>query len=75
MSKSLRALGEQSRAKLFLAAYFWNDDESCISFTRNQGYGIIQPNGKDLTVKVMAVGMYIQIFKKNYICSELITQS
>jgi hypothetical protein len=57
MSKSLQALGKQSRAKLFLAAYFWRDDETCISFTRSQGYGIIQPNGKDLTVEVMAVGM------------------
>ena len=59
MSRSLRALGKQSRAKLFLAGYFWHDDEDCISFTRQLGYGIIQPNGKGLTVEVMAVGMCI----------------
>lgn len=54
MSRTLQALGKQSRAKLFLAAYFWHDDKSCISFTRSQGYRIIRPSGKDLTVEVMA---------------------
>jgi hypothetical protein len=55
ISRSLRALGEQSRTKLLLAAYYWHDDKSCISFTRSQGYGIIQPNGKDLSIEVMAL--------------------
>ena len=61
MSRSLRALGKQNRAKLFLAAYFWQDDKNCISFTCQLGYGIIQPNlvGKGLTVEVMAEGMCI----------------
>jgi hypothetical protein len=57
MSKSLRVLGKQSRAKLFLAAYYWHDDKSCVPFTRSQGYGIIQPNGRDLSAEVMALGM------------------
>ena len=41
-------------AKLFLAAYYWQDDEDCLSYTRSQGYGIIQPNSLDLVVDVMA---------------------
>lgn len=57
ISKSLQALGKQSRAKLYLAANFWHDDKSCISFTRSQGYGIIRPNGRDLTVEATAAGM------------------
>jgi hypothetical protein len=57
MSKSLRAMGKNSRVKLFLAGYYWHDDKTCIEFTRSQGYGIIKPNGRDLDVEVMAVGM------------------
>ena len=56
MSKSLRAMGK-SRAKLYLAAYYWHDDIMCVSFTRSQGYGIIQPNDRDVSIKVMASGM------------------
>ena len=56
MSKSLLAMGCGNRAKLFVAAYYWQDDEDCLSFTRSQGYGIIQPNGLHLTVDVMAEG-------------------
>jgi len=55
MSKTLRAMGKNSRAKLFLAGYYWDDDESCISFTRSKGYGILKPNGKDLSVDTMAL--------------------
>jgi hypothetical protein len=46
-----------SRTKLFLAGYFWDDDESCVSFTRSKGYGIVKPNGEDLSVDVMPLGM------------------
>ena len=58
MSKTLRAMGKNSRAKLFLAGYYWDDDESCISFTRSKGYDILKPNGRDLSVDTMALGMY-----------------
>ena len=57
MSKSLRAMGKESCVKLFLAGYYWHDDKTCIEFTRSQGYGIIKPNGRDMDVEVMAVGM------------------
>lgn len=42
-------------SKLYLAAYYWLD-EDCISYARNKGYGIIKPNGSDLTVGVKAEG-------------------
>ena len=48
-------MGYGNHTKLYLAAYYWQD-EDCISFTRGQGYGIIQPNGLDSTVEVMAKG-------------------
>lgn len=43
-------------SRLYLAAYFWPDDEDCILYARNKGYGIIQPNGADLTVGFKAEG-------------------
>ena len=75
MSKSLRTMGKQSRAKLYLAAYYWHDDKLCASFARSQGYGIIQPNGRDLSVEVMALGMYTcfdhtNLFRTDYVISE-----
>jgi hypothetical protein len=54
--KTLRAMGNSSRAKFFLAAYSWPSDHDCISYARSKGYGIIQPNGSDLNVALMAVG-------------------
>ena len=57
MSKSLRAMEKNSRVKLFLAGYYWHDDKTCIVFMHSQEYGIIKPNGRDLDVEVMAVGM------------------
>lgn len=57
MSKSLRAMGKECHVKLFLAGYYWHDHKTCIEFTRSQGYGIIKPNGRDMDVEVMAVGM------------------
>ena len=56
MSKSLRTMGRVGCAKLFLAAYYWQDDEDRLSYTRSQGYGIIQPNGLDLAVDIIAEG-------------------
>ena len=47
---------KDKRARLYLAAYYWHDDEDCISYARNKGYGIIQPNGSDLTVHFKARG-------------------
>jgi hypothetical protein len=44
------------RAKLFLSAYYWLDDEDCLSFTRGKGYGIIQLEGLNLEVHAMAKG-------------------
>jgi hypothetical protein len=40
---------EMCDSRLYLAAYHW-PDEDCILYARNRGYGIIQPNGTDLTV-------------------------
>ena len=57
MSKSLWAIGKNSRVKLFLASYYWHDDKTCIEFTHSQEYGIIKPNGRDLDVDIMAVSM------------------
>ena len=42
-------------ARLYLAAYHWGD-EDCISHARSKGYGIIRPNGSDLTVHSKAEG-------------------
>ena len=58
MSKTLWAMGKNSHAKLFLAGYYWDDNKSCISFTHSKGYGILKPNGKDLSVDTMALGTY-----------------
>jgi len=54
ISESLIAMGKNQRAQLYLAAYYWPDDEDCVSYARNKGYGIIQPNGSDLTVHFKA---------------------
>lgn len=51
VSKSLRAMAKNPRAKLYLAAYHWPDEESCISYARDKGYGILQPNGSGLTIR------------------------
>ena len=58
LSKTLDAMGKEKKAKLYLAAYHWPDDEDCISYARSKGYGIIQPtgNGSDLTVHFKAKG-------------------
>ena len=62
LSKSLDAMGNEKRAKLsYLAAYHWPDDEDCISYARSKGYGIIQPNGSDLTVHFKAKGRSLMI--------------
>jgi hypothetical protein len=62
MTASLRAMGRSKRTMLYLAAYYWQDDEDCIPFARNLGYGIIQPNGLDLTIDTKAKGMYYVAF-------------
>lgn len=49
-------MGKNPRAKLYLAAYYWPDDEDCVSYARNKGYGIIQPNGPELAVHFKAEG-------------------
>ena len=49
-------MGKDRRAQLYLAAYYWPDDEDCVSYARNKGYGIIQPNGSDLAVHFKAEG-------------------
>lgn len=43
-------MGKNRRAQLYLAAYYWPDNEDCVSYARRKGYGIIQTNGSDLTV-------------------------
>ncbi|KIM85207.1 hypothetical protein PILCRDRAFT_353377 [Piloderma croceum F 1598] len=55
--KSLRAMGDGSRARIFLATHYWPSDD-CISYARSKGYGIIQPNGSDLNVTAMASWRY-----------------
>ena len=54
-------MGKEKRAKLYLAAYYWPDDEDCILYTQSKGYGIIQPNGADLTVHLKAKGKSLTI--------------
>ncbi len=49
-------MGKNRRAQLYLAAYYWPDDEDCVSYAHNKGYGIIQPNGSDLAVHFKAEG-------------------
>ena len=50
-------MGKSPRAQLYLAAFYWPDDEDCISHARNKGYGVLQPlNGSDLTVCFEAKG-------------------
>jgi hypothetical protein len=56
--KTLRAMGDGGRARIFLAAYYWGSDDDCISYARSKGYGIIQPNGSDLKVTAMAAGKW-----------------
>jgi hypothetical protein len=56
MLKSLIAMGKDKRARLYLAAYYWPDDEDCIFCALNKGYGIIKPNGSDLIVHFKAKG-------------------
>jgi hypothetical protein len=56
MSKSVIAMGKGKRARLYLAAYYWPNEEDCIYHARNKGYGIIQPNGSDLTVHFRTKG-------------------
>ena len=56
VSKSLTAMGKAKCARLYLAAYCWPDNEDGKSYARSKGYGIIQPNGSDLTVHVKAEG-------------------
>ena len=47
-----------SVSRLYLAAYYWpeDDDDCMISYARSKGYGIIKPNGLDVTVDVQAQG-------------------
>lgn len=54
ISKSLIAMGKTGRAQLYLAAYYWPDDEDCISYACKKGYGVIQPTERlhRLTVTV-----------------------
>ena len=54
MLKSVTAMGRGKRGRLYLAAYHWPDEDSL--YARNKGYGIIQPNGSDLTVHFRAKG-------------------
>jgi len=56
MSKSLIAMGKDKLARLYLAAYYSPDDEDCITYACDKGYGIIQPNGSDLNVYFRAKG-------------------
>ena len=59
MSKSLAAIGKKGHhARLYLAAYYWPDDEDCISYAQNKGYGIIKPNGSDLAIHSKAQGSF-----------------
>lgn len=44
------------KAKLYLAAYNWSDDDDVISYASSLGYGVIRPNGQDLTVHAKANG-------------------
>lgn len=46
---------EKCGSRLYLAAYFWPDN-NCISHARNKGYGIIRQNGENLTIEVKAEG-------------------
>jgi hypothetical protein len=51
VATTLLALGKPANnSKLYLAGYYWDDDESTISFTGAKGYGIIRPNGDDLDI-------------------------
>ena len=54
-------MGKMKSVKLYLAAYYWPDDEDCISYAQSKGYGIIQPNGADLTVHLKAKGKWMTI--------------
>jgi hypothetical protein len=47
---------EKCGSRLYLAAYYWPNNDT-ISHARNKGYGVIQPNGEDLTVEVKAKGV------------------
>jgi hypothetical protein len=47
---------DKSHAKIFLAAYYWPSDNNCVSYAYSKGYGIIHPNGLDLTVAAIAEG-------------------
>ncbi|KAF5383024.1 hypothetical protein D9615_005084 [Tricholomella constricta] len=58
LSRSLMAMGKDNRARLYLAAYYWPDDE--VSYARSKGYGIIQPNGSDLTIHFKAKELNIK---------------
>lgn len=51
MATSLLALGKPVKnSKLYLAGYYWHDDESTLSFAGQKGYGIIRPDGEDLDI-------------------------
>lgn len=55
---------KKAKAKLYLAAYYWPDDDDCMSYARNKGYGIILPNGSDLMrlkVHIKAMGRWLTI--------------
>lgn len=45
---------ETQDSRIYLAAHFWRDED--LLYARNKGFGIIQPNGSDLTVSVKAEG-------------------
>ena len=60
LSKTLKILGDSKYAKLYLAAYYWPEDE-IIHYAQSLGYGIILPNGTDLTVHVKATCLQVDI--------------
>jgi hypothetical protein len=47
---------DMNKARLYLAAYFWPDDNDCISYAQSMGFGVILPNGSDLEIHVKAKG-------------------